>query len=532
MEKFEVIVLGCGAAVPTGRHMTTSQLVNVHERLFMIDCGEGTQTQIWKMGLRITNLGHIFISHAQGDHFFGLVPMLSSMRLMLGRSEDVHVYIPKDMECILKEVLDAYCKTPFPIVIHTFDGENRIMLYEDNELSIETIPLKHGIPCCGFLFKEKPKGRVLNVEKCLEHGISVRNFQRIKAGDDYVAPDGTMFLNSELTFASPFVPRSYAFCSDTAYFPEIVPQLENVDLLYHEATYLAADEQQATESNHSTALQAAQIAAAANVGKLILGHYSVRYTDDERFALEAQTVFPNCMACQEGMRIGVEHLTEEDKSINLLKTKSLKSMEREKVSDPEPRIEIVDGMHIDWQKKEVVAADPDIEEAVIPMGITTIKSLAFKNKSRLHSVFIPESVTNIGKSAFQGCAALSSVKMSASISEIRDSTFKDCTSLLEIEIPEGVMQLGKWCFRGCWLLYSVRLPSSLKTIGIAAFQDCKALEALDLPEGLMTIQLNAFKGCISLKDIRKPNKCFVFEAKDLSNERKDHDTSPSAGEKE
>lgn len=513
-EKFEVTILGCGSAVPVGKHMTTSQLVNIHERQFLIDCGEGTQTQIWKMGIRITNLSHIFISHGHGDHFFGLVPMISSMRLMLKRSEDIHVFVPEDMVYILRQVLEAYCKTPFSIIIHTLDGKTRTVLYEDSEMSVETIPLKHGVPCCGFLFREKPKGRVLNVEKCIEHGISVREFQQIKNGGDYVAPDGHVVTNTELTYASSFVPRSYAFCSDTAYNPEMVPQLKNVDLLYHEATYLAADEESAMESKHSTTLQAAQIAQYANVGKLILGHFSVRYVNDERSALEAKTIFPNCIAGQEGMKIEVEHLSEEEKALNLSQKTAMPAMEEEN-GELESEIEVVGGLHIDWQKAEVVDSDPDIEEAVIPTGITSIRAVAFKNRRHLHRVVIPESVCNIGKSAFQGCTALSSVDIYASVSEIRDSTFKGCTSLFEIEIPEGVTQLGRWCFNGCQLLQSVALPSTLERIGIAAFQDCTSLESIDLPESLLVIKFNAFLGCSSLNGMKIPDKCLSFEGNNI-----------------
>lgn len=509
MEKFEITVLGCGAAIPPGRHMTTSQLLNIHDTQFLIDCGEGTQTQIWKMGLRITNLRHILISHGHGDHFFGLVPLLSSMGLMLGRTEEVHLYIPERMEYLLKAVLEAYCRPPFPIVIHTHGNNGCVTLYEDDEMSVETIPLKHSTSCNGFLFKEKPKGRVLNVEECSQRGISVREFQRIKDGEDYVALDGTVIPNSELTQESPFVPRSYAFCSDTAYCPDIVPLIKGVDLLYHETTYLAADEQQAVESDHSTTLQAAAIARDANVGKLLLGHYSLRYDDDERFEMEAKTIFPNSEAVNEGMVINVEHLTEEEKAANLLVKTIMPDVSVEVQS--KPQIEVLDGLHIDWEKSELVASDADIEEAYIPQGITSVKALAFKKCKNLRSVVIPESVNFIGKSAFQGCTSLSSVCLRATVSELRDTTFKDCTSLTEIAIPEGVSYIGKGCFRGCRLLHAVSLPSTLKTIDTAAFQDCESLEVIAMPQGLETIKFNAFKGCSFRNGIMIPEGCFSFE---------------------
>ena len=319
-----------------------------------------------------------------------------------------------------------------------------------------------------------------------------------------------MVKNSELTYPSPFVPRSYAFCSDTIYFPEAVPQLQNVDLLYHEATYLATDEQQAVESAHSTTLQAAQIAREANVGKLLLGHYSVRYDNDELFAQEARTIFPNCIACQEGMTISVENVSEEEKVMNLLQKTAMPVVEKEDKKQ-EPQVEVAGGLHIDWQKAEVTASDPDIEEAIIPNGITSIRAVAFKNRPQLRRVVIPESVCNIGKSAFQGCTALSSVELFASVSELRESTFKDCSSLVTIKIPEGVTELGRWCFRGCRLLQSVALPSTLQRIGVAAFQDCASLEAIDLPESLSAIKFNAFLGCLSLSGMKIPEGCLMFE---------------------
>lgn len=509
MEKFEITVLGCGAAIPSGRHMTTSQLLTIHDTQFLIDCGEGTQTQIWKMGLRITNLRHILISHGHGDHFFGLVPLLSSMGLMLGRTEEVHLYIPERMESLLRAVLDAYCRPPFSIVIHTHGNNGSTILYEDDEMSVETIPLKHSTSCNGFLFKEKPKGRVLNLEECSRRGVSVREFQHIKDGEDYITPDGTVIPNSELTHESPFIPRSYAFCSDTAYCQAIVPLIKGVDLLYHETTYLAADEQQAVESDHSTTLQAATIARDANVGKLLIGHYSLRYDNDERFEMEAKTIFPNSQATDEGMTISVVHLTEEEKAANLLKKISMPDASM--VIQSEPQMEVLDGLHIDWEKSELVATDEDIEEAIIPQGVTSVKAVAFKNRKCLRSVVIPESVNFIGKSAFQGCTSLSSVSLLATVSELRDTTFKDCTSLSEIVIPEGVRYIGKCCFRGCRMLRSISLPSSLRIIDTAAFQDCESLEMLGLPQGLETIKFNAFKGCSFRDGIKIPEGCFSFE---------------------
>ncbi len=301
MEKFEVCILGCCAAIPIGRHMTTSQLVNVHDKLFMVDCGEGTQTQIWKSGMKLTNMDNIFISHAHGDHFFGLVPLLSSLNLMLGRTKDINVFIPEVLKGVLTLMLKELCHIPFNVNINTFTGYSIQKLYEDEEMEIETIPLKHGVPCCGFLFREKPKKRVLLPKRCLSYGIPKQDFKLIKDGGDYILSDGTVVLNKELTAPSEFAPRSYAYCSDTAYNPAMASQLRNVDLLYHETTFLAGDEKQAKNAWHSTTIQAANIAKIANVKKLIIGHYSIRYDDELQFEQEVKSVFSNVEACNEGM---------------------------------------------------------------------------------------------------------------------------------------------------------------------------------------------------------------------------------------
>ncbi len=307
MEKFEVNILGCGSAVPTARHMTTAQLVNVHDRLFLVDCGEGTQTQIWKRksGIKVTGMNHIFISHAHGDHFFGLVPLVSSLNLMLDRTADLHLWLPADLEEPLRRDFEQYCYVPFKLIMHPLDTTKQTVLYEDKEMKVETIPLNHRVPCCGFLFSEKPKAPVLLPEKCKAYGIPPRELGKIKAGADWTMEDGTVIPNSELTAASDFVPRKYAYCSDTAYFPEMIPQIEGADLLYHEATFTSEDEQQAVNAAHSTAAQAAAIARNAHVKQLAIGHYSIRYDDEAPLLAEAQSIFPNTLASQEGMTISL-----------------------------------------------------------------------------------------------------------------------------------------------------------------------------------------------------------------------------------
>ena len=518
MERFEVNILGCGAAVPTARHMTTAQLVNIHDKVFLVDCGEGTQTQIWKSGIKVTNMNHILISHAHGDHFFGLIPLLSSMRLMLERTDTVHVYVPEGLKDSLEVLLRTWCNLSFSVIIHTHDGMSRTVLYEDNELSVETIPMRHSIPCCGFLFREKPKLPVLLPEKCLAYGISVRDFKRIKNGEDFVLPDGTVVPNSELTIPSTFAPRSYAFCSDTAYSPDIVEQIRDVDLLYHEATFTADEEEMAAKTMHSTTAQAAEIAKAAHVGKLIIGHYSVRYAGEHQHERETRKVFPNSVACLEGMTFQVEKLTDEEKEANMVAPTVNPAQPMKEVAEETASVEEQNGLHIDWKQKEVIGCDADVEEVAIPQGIESVKALAFKNRKLLRNVIIPDGVSSIGKAAFQGCSSLQTIVLPSTLNEIREVTFKDCVSLTTITVPEGVVDLGKWAFRGCRSLCKVSLPSTLKSIGIGAFQDCKMLCQLTLPDGLEYLHLNAFKGCKALLEtLAIPPGCLDFEGRHKTN---------------
>jgi ribonuclease Z len=236
-------------------------------------------------------MNHIFISHAHGDHFFGLVPLMSSLNLMLGRTADLHLWLPADLEEPLRRDFEQYCYMPFKLIMHPLDTTKQTVLYEDKEMMVETIPLNHHVPCCGFLFSEKPKAPVLLPEKCKAYGIPPREFGKIKAGADWTMENGTVIPNSEFTVPSDFVPRKYAYCSDTAYYPEIIPQIQGADLLYHEATFISEDEQQAVDAAHSTAAQAATIAKDAHVKQLAIGHYSIRYDDDTPLLAEAQSKF-------------------------------------------------------------------------------------------------------------------------------------------------------------------------------------------------------------------------------------------------
>ncbi|MBR1465531.1 MAG: ribonuclease Z [Bacteroidaceae bacterium] len=305
MERFEVNILGCGAAFPNQRHMTSGQLVCVHNERFMVDCGEGIQAQIWKFGFKTANLNHIFISHAHVDHFYGLLPFVSSLDLIQNRKSPLHIWLPEDLKEPLEYDFTTYCKLSFPLLMHGIDTCKAAVLYDGRNMTVESIPLNHRTPCCGFLFREKKKPRVLLPQKCLALGIPQTEFGRIKAGADWRKPDGTVIPNSELTTECTFQPRSYAYCSDTSYNPAMIPQIQGTTLLYHEATYLQSEIDQAEKYGHSTAAQAAATARAAAVKQLLIGHFSSRYDDDSLFLKEAQAIFPNTIASNEGMTVEV-----------------------------------------------------------------------------------------------------------------------------------------------------------------------------------------------------------------------------------
>ena len=306
MEKFQVTFLGCGATFPSEQHWTSMQVVNVHERMFMVDCGEGAQARIKQLGVRVRNLDHIFISHAHGDHVFGLVPLISTMNQAGERTSALHVYLPNEMIGLFRAELDFYVHPAFEVVIHGLTGDRREILYEDREVAVVAIPLNHRVPCCGFLFREKEKPPVLLPEKCRALGIPPVEFGKIKAGADYRMPDGTVVPNAELTAPSPFRPRAYAYCSDTAFNPGMFEQIAGVNLIYHEATFLNEDHDQAVSAAHSTAAEAAETARTVKARQLVIGHYSVRYDGETALLDEARAVFPNTLAAQEGMVLDVE----------------------------------------------------------------------------------------------------------------------------------------------------------------------------------------------------------------------------------
>lgn len=286
-------ILGFNSAIPTINSAPTAQFLEMDERHFLIDCGEGTQVQLRKAKAKFSRINHIFISHLHGDHCFGLPGLIASFRL-LGRETPLHIYGPKG----IKEMLETIFRITethqgFEVIYHELDKNYSEKIYEDNRVEVFTIPLNHRIYCNGYLFREKPKERHLNMEEIVKYPeIETCDYRNLKLGKDFVLSDGYVLKNEILTKApSPSV--SYAFCSDTRYLESVVPIIENVDVLYHEATFLHDLKEMADYTGHTTALEAAQIAQKAKVGKLILGHFSNRYSDLSVFTDEARAVFPN-----------------------------------------------------------------------------------------------------------------------------------------------------------------------------------------------------------------------------------------------
>lgn len=302
MEKFEIHILGCGCAVPTKRHNPSAQIVNIREKLFMVDCGEGTQLQMRFQKLRFANLRSIFISHLHGDHCFGLLGLISSFAL-LGRTADLHVYAPRDYETLFQEQLNFFCKgMDFSVIFHPINTTIYQAIYEDHSVTIYTLPLDHRIPCCGFLFKEKPTLPHILRDMIDFYQIPVSQINNIKNGADWTLDDGTVIPNKRLTRPAEKV-RSYAYCADTAYKPDLKRYLENITLLYHEATFGEDRLERAKNTHHSTARQAATLARDCHVGKLLIGHYSAHYLDENCLLQEACEIFPNTIASNEGMII-------------------------------------------------------------------------------------------------------------------------------------------------------------------------------------------------------------------------------------
>ena len=304
MEPFEIHILGCGSALPTTRHNATAQVVKIGNKQFMIDCGEGAQLQLRRQHIHFSFINHIFISHLHGDHCFGLIGLISTFAL-LGRTAPLHIYADHNLERVMKPQIDFFCKgMNYPLFFHSIDATKQEIIFEDNTITVETIPLKHRMPCCGFLFREKPKRRHLIGDAVNFYNIPAYMRQAIKDGADYTTPDGETIPNSRLTKDADRS-RSYAYCSDTAPCDNSL-QLKDVDLLYHEATFADSEKERAAQTMHSTARQAAQVAAAAGAKRLLIGHYSSRYETVDTLLEEAQELFPATTAANEGEVIYID----------------------------------------------------------------------------------------------------------------------------------------------------------------------------------------------------------------------------------
>lgn len=299
---FQLKILGSNSAAPAHNRNQTAQLLNINQQCFLIDCGEGSQLQLANYKIKFNKINHIFISHLHGDHFFGLMGLVSTMHLF-GRSKDLRLYGPPGLaEIITTQLRHSESRLNFRIDFRELDSAGPEMIYENDALTVETIPLTHGIRCNGFLFREKPKPRKIN-KPALPPDFPVRYMARLKKGLHIYDDKGQIIYRNEELTLPPNKSYAYAYCSDTMYNEDIVPQIANVDLLYHESTFTNEHAQRANETFHSTAEQAAIIAKKANVGMLILGHYSVRYKDLQPLLDEAQQIFPNSTLAREGESI-------------------------------------------------------------------------------------------------------------------------------------------------------------------------------------------------------------------------------------
>lgn len=302
MAEFNVHILGCGSALPTTNHLPSSQVINLHDKLYMVDCGEGVQRQFRREKLNFGRLIHIFISHLHGDHCFGLPGFISTLGL-LGRNGTLHVHGPEGIEDFLAPIIKQFCsRMPYEVEIHTIDATKHALIHEDKSVKVYSIPLSHRIPTVGYLFEEISRLRHLDKAAAEFYQIPRSEYPLIIDGADYTTPDGRIIPNRQLTrLGTP--PRRYAYCSDTEFLPSIVPIIQGVDLLYHEATFMEKEGARAKETFHSTARQAAEIARMAEVKHLVIGHYSGRYKDVSGLLQEAQSVFENTTAANERMQI-------------------------------------------------------------------------------------------------------------------------------------------------------------------------------------------------------------------------------------
>lgn len=304
--QFSITILGCSSAIPTKDRFPTAQVVTYGNQLFLLDCAEGTQIQLRKYRLNFQRINRIFISHMHADHFLGLPGLLSTMDL-LGRTTPLHIYAPEQVILFIEAYKQlVHANFQFPVEYHLLEDRFEGVLWEDEQLELRAFPLKHAVPCHGFLFKEKLRSRRMRKNAITNYLLDIEQIKMAKEGLDIVLKNGTIISNNLLTIAPPH-PRSYAFVTDTAFYPEIVNYFKGADLLYHEATFESNFAARASQTFHSTAAQAGKIASMANVKKLIIGHYSVRYEDLNILLHEAESVFKPTELALEGKKITLEY---------------------------------------------------------------------------------------------------------------------------------------------------------------------------------------------------------------------------------
>jgi len=296
---FEITILGSNSALPTSDRYPTAQVVNLLGRFFLIDCGEGTQIQLRRYKIGFSKIKHIFISHLHGDHYFGLIGLISTMNL-LGIKGDLHIYAPSEIKNLLQPQLDFIKgeQTVNP-VFHPLDFKKPRQIFVDKKVEVLSFPVKHSISTCGFLFRELPREASIRREMIAAYKIPVSKIREIKAGADFTADSGETIANEIITWPAP-KPRSYAFCTDTAFHPPIAEIVKEVDLLYHEATFLEAMREFANKTMHSTTNDAARMAQMANAQKLLIGHFSARYHNLTPFETETRQIFANTELAREG----------------------------------------------------------------------------------------------------------------------------------------------------------------------------------------------------------------------------------------
>jgi ribonuclease Z len=303
----KLTVLGSSSALPTSLRYPSAHVLNVHEHLFLIDCGEGTQMQLRKCRIKFGKINNIFISHLHGDHVFGLYGLLSTFNLM-GMENPLHLYAPENYDQMLKSHLSDFdINLNFEIDFIPLKGKDPVRIYEDKYVTVTSFPLKHRIEAYGFLFREKPADRNIIKECIAEYEIPVSKIPAIKKGEDFVTNEGVLVKNEEITISPP-KPLSYAYCSDTMFFSRLATFVKDVDLLYHEATFDKDLSELARMTNHSTTLDAAKIALKANAGTLMIGHFSARYKDISGLVNEARTIFPATIPAIDGKTYDLKDL--------------------------------------------------------------------------------------------------------------------------------------------------------------------------------------------------------------------------------